>query len=248
MKSFASALLVLAPVAGIAALVGCAEGSEADPAESFLASSTVDAGTDDDDDEDDSVKIPAPSNPPDDEDDEDDEDDDGDDAGAGDAGAGGSDAGADSGKPDSGGGGGGACASTNTCAGSTNLGQISGDTGAGVLTRSGHTSQWFQVRVTEDDNSIDGRPLRMRATLASPPGTNYDLYLYVPGSDTIACSAVTHQSTSAAATDTASAQFGEGGFLANGSSDDRTVTVEVRHVSGTCDPAQKWTLTVEGNK
>ena len=30
--------------------------------------------------------------------------------------------------------------------------------------------------------------------------------------------------------------------------DDRTVTVEVRHVSGTCNPNQKWTLNLAGNK
>ena len=236
MKSIASALLVLVPLAGIAALVGCAEGAEADPAESFLASSPVEAGREEEGEE--SVKIPPPSNPP-----EEDEEKPGD----ADAGGGGSDAGADSGtKPDSGGGG--ACTSPNTCSAAVNLGEVSGDKGADVKTAQGHTSQWFTVRVTEDDSDIVGVELGMTATLTSPPGTNYDLYIYVPGSDTLECSAVSHQSTSSSATDTATARFGEGGVLSNGSSDDRTVTVEVRHVSGTCDATKKWTLKVEGNK
>jgi hypothetical protein len=43
-------------------------------------------------------------------------------------------------------------------------------------------------------------------------------------------------------------EFGETGALANGANDARTVTVEVRHVSGNCDPSEKWTLTVSGNQ
>jgi len=240
MKSYVSALLAIAPLAGIGALVGCAEGAEVDPAESFLATTPIEAGTQQDDDE--SVKIPAPSNPSDDENVADE-----DDAGAG-GGGDGSDAGADSGvKPDAGGGGGGSCTSPNTCSGAVDLGSVSGDTGADVKTAQGHTSQWFTVRVTEDDNGIAGVELWMTATLTSPPGSNYDLYVYVPSSDTLECSAVSYQSTSSATTDSATAKLGEGGLFSNGSSDDRTVTVEVRHVSGTCDPANKWTLTLSGN-
>ncbi len=239
MKGFASALLVSVPLAGIAALVGCAEGAEVDPAESFLASAPVDAGNARDEDEDDSVKIPPPSNPPD-EEDEDETDDP-------DAGPGGNDAGSDGGtKPD--GGSTGSCASPNTCASAVNLGQVSGDKGADTQTRQGHTSQWLTVRVTENDSDIGGVQLEMTATLTSPPGTNYDLYVYVPSSDTLECSAVSYQSTSSSTSDSVKAKFGESGLLSNGSSDDRTVTVEVRHVSGTCDPSKQWTLTIEGNK
>jgi hypothetical protein len=237
MKSYVGALLMVVPAIGVGALVGCAEGTEADPAESFLATAPVEAGGKGDDDE--SVKIPPPSNPPDDSDD--------DDAGA-DAGT--KDAGADSGtKPDGGGGtGGGSCASTNTCTGATNLGTVSGDTGSDVVSAQGHTSQWFTVRVTEDDSDLTGVELWLTATLTSPAGSNYDLYVYVPGSDTLECSAVSYQSTSSGTSDTATAKFGESGLFSNGSDDDRTVTVEVRHVSGTCDPTKKWTLSLAGNK
>ena len=92
------------------------------------------------------------------------------------------------------------------------------------------------------------RVVVMQTTLVSPPGANYDLYVYVPGSDTRECSNVTKSSTLSSTTDTASAEFGEGGTFSNGSSDDRTVTVEVRHVSGPCTASDQWTLTVNGNQ
>ncbi|MCW5835476.1 MAG: hypothetical protein KIS78_23945 [Labilithrix sp.] len=242
MKRQVTALFVLVPLAGLVALVGCAEGDEADPSEAFLSATPVEAGAEEEPDE--SVKLPAPSNPAP-EDDADDEED----AGAGDADAG-KDAGADSGTPPppppppTGG----ACAAPNTCAAATHLGSVSGDTGSDVQSAQGHTSQWFTVRVTEDDSGIAGVQLWMTATLTSPPGTNFDLYLYVPSSDTRECSAVSYQSTSTTANDTATAKFGESGLFSNGSNDDRTVTVEVRHVSGACDPASKWTLNLYGNK
>ncbi len=238
MKGYVTALLVLAPLAGVGVLVGCAEGADADPAESFISTGPVEAGKGEDDD--DSVTIPPPSNPPDDTDPVDDPD--------VDAGKNGPDGGADGGiKPD-GGGGGGSCAATNKCIAATDLGSVSGDTGSDTKSAQGHTSQWFTVRVTENDSDLFGVSLQLTATLTSPSGTNYDLYLYVPSSDTLECSAVSAQSTSTSVNDSASVEFGEGGGLSNGSKDDRTVTVEVRHVSGTCDPNQKWTLNLAGNK
>lgn len=243
MNRHVTALVVLLPLAGLVALVGCAEGDEADPSEAFLSASPVEAGAEEEPS--DSVKLPAPSNP-----EPEDDADDQDDAGPGDGkDAGGTDAGADSGTPPppppppTG-----SCAAPNTCAGATHLGSVSGDTGSDVQSAQGHTSQWFTVRVTEDDSGPFGVQLWMTATLASPPGTNFDLYVYVPSSDTRECSAVSYQSTSTAANDMATAKFGESGVFSNGSNDDRTVTVEVRHVSGTCDPASKWTLNLYGNK
>lgn len=237
MKSYVTALLVLAPLAGVGALVGCAEGADVDPAESFISTDPVEAGKGEDDD--DSVTMPPPSNPPDDTDPDDDPD--------VDAGGGKGDAGADGGtKPDAGGGG--SCAATNKCVAATDLGSVSGDTGSDTKSAQGHTSQWFTVRVTENDSSLFGASLRLAAALKSPAGTNYDVYLYLPSSDTLECSAVSAQSTSTSVNDSASVEFGEGGGLSNGSKDDRTVTVEVRHVSGTCDPNQKWTLTLTGNQ
>jgi hypothetical protein len=132
--------------------------------------------------------------------------------------------------------------------GAADLGSVSGDTGSDVKTASGTGSKWFTVRVTEDDSSAFAAKLWMKATLNSPAGSNYDLYVYVPGSDTRECSAVTKSSTLTSTTDTAGVEFGEGGTFSNGSDDDRTVTVEVRHVSGPCGPTAQWNLTINGNQ
>lgn len=220
---------------------GCAaSGVEDESSTSNLATAPIEAGTE----EGESVTLP-PSNPPKEQPKEEDA------GGGGDTDAG---TGGDAGGGNNGGNGGNnggtgtTCTASNTCMGATDLGMVSGDTGADVKTSQGTGSKWFTVRVTEDDSSAFGAKLWMKATLTSPPGANYDLYVYVPGSDTRECSAVTKSSTTSATTDTAGVEFGEGGTLSNGSSDDRTVTVEVRHVSGPCSASDQWTLSVNGNQ
>lgn len=233
---------------GLGALVvsissGCAaSGVEDENSTSNLATAPLDAGAE----EGESVTLP-PSNPPKEQPKEED-------AGGGDdtdAGTGGDAGGGNTGGNNGGNNGGGtgtSCTASNTCMGAADLGIVSGDTGADVKSSQGTGSKWLTVRVTEDDSSISPMKLWMKATLTSPPGANYDLYVYVPGSDTRECSAVTKSSTSSATTDTAGVEFGEGGTFSNGSSDDRTVTVEVRHVSGPCSASDQWTLTINGNQ
>jgi hypothetical protein len=150
---------------------------------------------------------------------------------------------------DSGGGGGTtSCASPNACLGATDLGSISGDTGAGVKTATGTGSQWFTIRVTEDDSSISPKTLLAKAELASPPGTNFDVFLYLAGGTSgQECSAVKSSSTNASGLDSTTAEWGETGLFSNGSDDTRNVSVEVRWISGPCSAATPWTLTVKGN-
>ena len=220
---------------------GCAaSGVEDEQSTAHLASTPIEAGAD----EGESVTLP-PSNPPKEDPPATDED-----AGAGGTGGGTTDAGAggDAGGGNGGGGTGASCAAPNTCMAAADLGMVSGDTGADVKSATGTGSKWFTVRVTEDDSGVFAVPLWMKATLNSPAGANYDLYVYVPGSDTRECSAVTKSSTSSATTDTAGVEFGEGGTFSNGGDDDRTVTVEVRYVSGPCSASDQWTLTVNGNQ
>ena len=226
---------------GVAAFIGCAEGTEAGIlGVADLATLPVEAGDEN------SVSLPPSTRPT-------TEEDAGpiveEDAGGGgdpDSGAVIPDAGTDSG---GGGGGGGTCASPNACSGATDLGTISGDTGAGIKTAQGSGSQWFTVRVTEDDSNIFGLSLLAKAELTSPPGTNFDLFVYVAGGASgQECSSVKTSSTSTGSSDSTTAEFGESsGGISNGSSDSRTVTVEVRWVSGTCAPAAPWSLTVRGN-
>jgi hypothetical protein len=227
-------------VSALAALIGCAVGT--DPGgvgASELASLPVEAGGDEN-----SVVLPRRGN------DEVDAAISDDASTEVDSGGGGADAAADAG-PDSGGGGGGGgptCVSPNACAGATDLGSVDADQGSGTKTAAGSGSMWFTIRANEGDSSVFGAKMNLKAELTSPPGTNFDLFMYVPGgSSGQECSAVTASSTNASGLDTAHSGWGEGGTLSNGSDDSRTVTIEVRWVSGTCSAANKWSLIVRGN-
>ena len=82
------------------------------------------------------------------------------------------------------------------------LGSVSGDTGNATVTGSGYESAWFKVRVTEDDSSPFATPMKLTVNLTSPPGVNFDLYLYVnSGSDVVECSTASGQSMSTGTAD-----------------------------------------------
>ena len=217
---------------GVAAFIGCAVGTnhDASSGETNFTNLAAEAGDDN------AVRLP-PSNER--------------DAGVAESAAPSPDAGAneDAG-PDGGGDAGVAsCTSLNNCGAATDLGSVSGDTGADTKTAQGTGSEWLKVRVSESDSGLFGARMHAKVELQSPTGTNFDVFVYVAGKPMgQECSAVTASSTSTGGFDSASMSWGEsdGGF-SNGSDDSRTVTVEVRHVSGTCAPDAKWTLTVRGN-
>ena len=143
-----------------------------------------------------------------------------------------------------------ACVSQNNCINATLVQSMSGDTGSDSRTETGHTSQWLQVLVTENDHSVIGRQLHLNATLTSQPGSNYDLYLYMDeyGDETTrACGpSPSVSSTNSGGMDTADLKWGDG-FLGNSNPDDRIVSIEIRHVSGPCNPTGSWTLSLTGN-
>jgi hypothetical protein len=139
------------------------------------------------------------------------------------------------------------CTSTATCAAAMDIGSVSGDTGNAMVTANGYQAAWFRVRVTEDDSSVSGTPLRVTARLMSPAGTNYDLYLYVnTGSDVVECSSISGSGMSTQQLDSVSLSWGEG-TVANGADDSRSVSIEVRPVSGPCSMSQPYQLTVLGD-
>jgi hypothetical protein len=158
-------------------------------------------------------------------------------------------AGADAAPADAGGGTGVSCESGVTCFSAASLGSMSGDTGSGVITFSGHQATWVTVRMTENEDGPFARRMRLRAQLDSPPGSNFDLYLYVnPNSDVLECNNVRGSSTNGAGeADIVAIGWGESGTFANGVDDSRTVAIEIRHVSGTCDPNATWFLELRGN-
>ena len=146
-------------------------------------------------------------------------------------------------------GGGIACTSPNTCQAATSLGTMSGDTSGSDLSSQGDTAEWFVADIIENDSSPLGVPMKLKVTLTSPPGMNFDLYVYLGGSvNAIECTSVKASSTNGVGqTDTVSLEWGETGALANGVDDSRHVSVEVRYVSGTCDPSSKWSLDLHGH-
>lgn len=139
------------------------------------------------------------------------------------------------------------CPSAATCQTATMLGTVSGDTGNMRLTAMGHQSAWYRVRVSEDDSDIAGFKLRVAARLTSPPGVDFDVFVYLnAGSDVLECATTVGTTTTNGAVNQVRAEWGEGTF-SNGSSDDRNVSIEIRPVSGTCAPTSMWQLEVEGN-
>ena len=141
------------------------------------------------------------------------------------------------------------CTVPNTCPTAMSMGVVSGDTLAETQSATGITAKWLSVRVGENDHrTLVGRKLSLKVDLASPPGVNFDLFVYVnEGTDVVECTTATGSSTSTTSADTASITWGEGA-IPNGKDDSRTVSIEVRYVSGTCDPSAKWTLNVAGNQ
>jgi hypothetical protein len=139
------------------------------------------------------------------------------------------------------------CTTNATCQTAMDLGSISGDTGSAMVTASGYQAAWFHVRVTEDDSSPLGVKLSATARLTSPATANYDVFVYVnTGSDVVECATPSGTLTTNGTTDEVRAAWGEGA-IANGADDSRTVSIEVRPVTGACSPAQPWQLAVLGD-
>jgi hypothetical protein len=140
------------------------------------------------------------------------------------------------------------CSSGATCPGAMSIGQVSGDTGNAMLSTSGAQSAWYTVRVTEDDSSIFGLSLRVAAHLTSPASADFGVFVYLnPNSDVQECNTPTGTLSTSGSTKTVKAEWGESGTFSNGSDDSRTVSIEVRPLSGTCAPGQTWQLVVEGD-
>jgi hypothetical protein len=136
------------------------------------------------------------------------------------------------------------CAAVNTCESAHIIGAVSGDEGADSLKVTGTASQWVWVQVTENDDTIAGSDvLAVRATLKSPPGTNFDLYVHSSTTGLCGGAPVASSKTPLGA-DTA----GVGVTDVWGVNDSYYVAVEVRHTFGDCDPSKPWELTIEGNK
>lgn len=140
------------------------------------------------------------------------------------------------------------CPSGITCQAAPMLGSVSGDTGSDRLMTSGFQSTWIRVRVTEDYSGFAGIGLSLSATLTPPPGVQFGIFLYLnKNQDLLECVTQAGATTMNGASTTVRPVWGETSGDSNGVEDGRTVSIEIRQLSGTCAPDQMWQLQIVGN-
>jgi hypothetical protein len=139
------------------------------------------------------------------------------------------------------------CDNMTSCAAAMAIGGVSGDEPSAPLEEMGEEPTWLEFQVSEDNADVAGEKLSFTVTLTSPPGYDFDLYVF-RGAEGAAdgCGGTPAQSTNPSGVDSVSMQWGEGTF-ANNSDDSAWVSVEIRAVSQMCEPGAHWTLTVQGD-
>lgn len=131
-----------------------------------------------------------------------------------------------------------------SCGAGTYVGAYDGDRSCGFIcgsntgwdnfaTQTGRTSRWFRATIREDSDCPADIEHRIRLT--SPPGADYDLYVYR------ACGTVVGSSTSTSANDEVILRIND----STGSSDTSDYFVEVRYYSGAS--CNSWTLNFDGH-
>ncbi len=139
------------------------------------------------------------------------------------------------------------CPNLATCNNAEVIGMVSGDEGSPMLEASGADATWLTFQVTEDNDSVLGEGLSFTATLTSPPGVDFDLFVYrgaVGGPS--GCNGVMDSSRSAGANDVVHATWGEAA-VANGVDDRAWVAVEIVPKGEVCGDGSEWTLTIDGD-
>lgn len=134
-----------------------------------------------------------------------------------------------------------ACSTTPAeCSAAVNAGTVDGDADRAAVVLQGTDSQWFLLNVRENDfSAFTPRALSVSATLTSPPGSDFDLY--------VTCMSCGDPRTSISDAGIGVVDVVRAGRQDTSSSDDSfTLLVEVRHFSGGCGPIP-WTLELRGN-
>lgn len=131
----------------------------------------------------------------------------------------------------------------NTCASSEDIAPIDGDQGSDTRLESGAQSKWFRVFVKEAVSSVIKYPaLSFTATLSSPPGMKYDLYVYPGDGGGIACGVL---AIHASGVPEAYSKTWKDSIA---SDDSAWFVLEIRYVSGSdCEPGREWKLEVQGH-
>jgi hypothetical protein len=139
-----------------------------------------------------------------------------------------------------------ACSDDATCASATVIGEVQGDEVSEPLELEGTEPTWVSFQVLEENDSVVGEALSFSATLTSPVGYDFDLYVYRgPEGGATGCGGELEQSTSAGASDVVQMSWGEG-IGANAQNDSAWVAVEIVAKDGICDENASWTLTIDG--
>jgi hypothetical protein len=139
------------------------------------------------------------------------------------------------------------CPNETICANAEVVGMVSGDEDSDPIDVGGSDSTWLTFQVTEDNDSAFGESVSFTATLTSPPGTDFDLYVYrgaVNGQT--GCGGVMDSSTAAVGVDVVHMSWGEGG-VANGGDDRAWVAVEIIPKGQMCPDGGQWSLSVDGD-
>jgi hypothetical protein len=131
--------------------------------------------------------------------------------------------------------------SPDTCDMAIALAQIDGDQNDDVRTEKGTTSKWFMIYVHEA--STKSEQVSYTASLVSPPGVNFDLFVYPGDGNGPKCLSdpLKAMGSPQSVTQTWPDQGGH--------DDSMWISLEIRYISGssdTCPPAP-WTLKVEGH-
>lgn len=152
------------------------------------------------------------------------------------------------------------CTGAELCTTAKDVAWVSGDLSFGVtspsshggktmtivhsLTVQGSTSAFVKVYVSDDWWGTSGT-MKVKGTLTSPVGENFDLYYY-PGTDATACTKATQSSQNPEGSTDIAADSWDDPALSN---DSRTVVFEVRAASGNlCRNGALWSLLIEGNQ
>ncbi len=142
----------------------------------------------------------------------------------------------------SGQGGGPACdySAPGDCIAAEEIASIDGDSNNDMRNVSGTTEYWYRIYVAEA--SVLSTDLSFSATLTSPPGINWDLYVYQGDSTAPKCFADPDKALGDP--DTATFSWSD----TFGSEDGRWYNLEVRYAGGSaCGVDATWNLAVVGN-
>ncbi len=140
-------------------------------------------------------------------------------------------------------------ATATTCQAPRDLGAIAGDEDSTPRTERGSCSEWLRIRVTEASTGAWPTPMKLNLTLSSPPGADFDLHVYMnKESDVLECTKEEAKSElSANRTDGAKLEWGEY-WSANGSDDQRAVSIEVRAKDPASCGKGEWVLLIEHDR